>query len=53
MQAFVLKYLLFFPEEAGKAAKFMPQSLASRNLFKSQFVASEDFASLPESAKTR
>lgn len=53
MQAFVLKYLLFLPEELGKVAQNTPQPLASRSLSKSQFVASDNLSSLTEAAKTR
>ncbi|PON76229.1 EF-hand domain pair [Parasponia andersonii] len=52
IQAFVLKYLLFFPEELGKVTKNTPQTLASRRS-NSQFVASHNFASLTEDAKAR
>ncbi|EXC19902.1 hypothetical protein L484_017879 [Morus notabilis] len=53
IQAFVLKYLLFLPEELGKVAQNTPQPLASRSLSNSQFVASDNLSSLTEAAKTR
>jgi hypothetical protein len=53
LQAFVLKYILFFPDELGKVAPGMAQNLGSRSLSKSQFVASNNFASLTEDAKAR
>lgn len=53
VQAFVLKYLLFFPDELGKFAPNMPQNLGSGRLTKSQYVASSNFNSLTEDAKAR
>lgn len=53
VQAFVLKYILFFPDELGKFAPNTPQNLGSRRLSKSQCVASYNFASLTEDAKAR
>ncbi|KAF3445520.1 hypothetical protein FNV43_RR10696 [Rhamnella rubrinervis] len=53
IQAFVLKYLLFFPDELGKFSPNMSQNLGSRRLSKSQCVASYNFASLTEDAKAR
>lgn len=53
MQAFVLKYLLFFPEELGKVAQNTSQTLASRRLSNSQLVASNNFPSFTEDAKAR
>ncbi|KAL5560109.1 hypothetical protein UlMin_036320 [Ulmus minor] len=53
IQAFVLKYLLFFPEELSKVAPNTPQSLASRRLLKGHYVASNNFASVTEDAKAR
>lgn len=52
IQAFVLKYLLFFPEELGKVANAL-QPLASRSLSKSRYVPSNNFSSHTEEAKTR
>ncbi|XP_015886433.1 uncharacterized protein LOC107421667 [Ziziphus jujuba] len=53
IQAFVLKYLLFVPDELGKFAPNTPQNLGSRRLSKSQCVASYNFSSLTEDAKAR
>ncbi|XP_062099032.1 uncharacterized protein LOC133804939 [Humulus lupulus] len=53
IQAFVLKYLLFFPEELGKAEQNMPGTFASRRLANSQIVASNNFSSLTEDEKSR
>ncbi|KAH1065150.1 hypothetical protein J1N35_030137 [Gossypium stocksii] len=52
IQAFVLKHLLFFPDELGKVAANMPQNLNSRRS-KSQYVASNDFSAFTEDAKAR
>ncbi|KAL4333029.1 hypothetical protein GQ457_07G022480 [Hibiscus cannabinus] len=53
IQAFVLKHLLFFPDELGKVAVNMPQNLSSRRSPKSQYVASNNFSAFTEDAKTR
>lgn len=53
LQAFVLKYILFFPNELGKVAPGMSQNLGSRRLSKSQCVSSNNFASLTEDVKAR
>lgn len=53
IQAFVLKYILFFSNELGKVAPGMTQNLGSRRLSKSQCFASNNFASLTEDAKAR
>ncbi|GMI82977.1 hypothetical protein like AT1G43690 [Hibiscus trionum] len=53
IQAFVLKHLLFFPEDLGKVAANMPQNLSSRRSSKSQYVASNNFSAFTEDAKTR
>ncbi|KAK8579895.1 hypothetical protein V6N13_143054 [Hibiscus sabdariffa] len=53
IQAFVLKHLLFFPDELVKAAQSMPQNLSSRRFSKNQYVASNDFAVFTENAKIR
>ncbi|CAK9134713.1 unnamed protein product [Ilex paraguariensis] len=50
IQAFVLKYLLFFPEELSKVASNMP--MGSR-VSESRFVALDIFASLVEDKKLR
>ncbi|KAG4147775.1 hypothetical protein ERO13_D05G244400v2 [Gossypium hirsutum] len=52
IQAFVLKHLLFFPDELGKVAANMPQNLNSRRS-KSQYVASNNFSAFTEDAKAR
>uniref|UniRef100_A0A6N2NKG2 Deubiquitinating enzyme MINDY-3/4 conserved domain-containing protein n=1 Tax=Salix viminalis TaxID=40686 RepID=A0A6N2NKG2_SALVM len=53
LQAFVLKHLLFFPDEIGKVTSNVPQNLDSGRLSKSQYVASDNFSSLTEDAKAR
>ncbi|OMO55255.1 hypothetical protein CCACVL1_27328 [Corchorus capsularis] len=53
IQAFVLKHLLFFPDELVKVASNMPQNLAPRRSSKNQYVASNNFAAFPEDAKAR
>ncbi|KAL4335109.1 hypothetical protein GQ457_07G020400 [Hibiscus cannabinus] len=53
IQAFVLKHLLFFPDELVKAAQSMPQNLSSSRLSKNQHVASNSLAAFTENAKTR
>lgn len=54
IQAFVLKYLLFFPEELGKATTNMPQNLGSRRSSKSECIAPDDlFTSLADDRKSR
>ncbi|XVF39090.1 hypothetical protein PTKIN_Ptkin01aG0007400 [Pterospermum kingtungense] len=52
IQAFVLKHLLFFPDEL-KAGQSMPQILSSRRLSKNQYVASNNFTAFTEDAKAR
>lgn len=52
IQAFVLKYLIFFPDELGKVAPNMPQHVGSRTS-KSECVTSNDLVSLAEDGKTR
>ncbi|KAK5832306.1 Uncharacterized protein F383_04778 [Gossypium arboreum] len=52
IQAFVLKHLLFFPDELGKVVANMPQNLNSRRS-KSQYVASNNFSAFTEDAKAR
>ncbi|KAG8493822.1 hypothetical protein CXB51_011141 [Gossypium anomalum] len=52
IQAFVLKHLLFFPDELGKVAANMPQNLNSRRS-KSQYVASNNFSAFTEDTKAR
>ncbi|KAA8546557.1 hypothetical protein F0562_002704 [Nyssa sinensis] len=52
IQAFVLKYLLFVPEELGKVEPNMPQNLGSRRLSKSECVTSDNLASFTEDRKS-
>uniref|UniRef100_A0A1J3DKB8 Deubiquitinating enzyme MINDY-3/4 conserved domain-containing protein n=2 Tax=Noccaea caerulescens TaxID=107243 RepID=A0A1J3DKB8_NOCCA len=49
LQAFVLKYLVYFPDEIGKASP----SLGVRTLSKTRYVASDSLSCVPEAAKTR
>ncbi|XP_044475354.1 ubiquitin carboxyl-terminal hydrolase MINDY-3-like [Mangifera indica] len=53
IQAFVLKYLLFFTDELGNIAPDSLQNLGARSFSKNQYVATSDFASLSEHAKVR
>lgn len=53
LQAYVLKYILFFPNELGKVPPGMTQNLGARRLSESQCVASNNFPSLNEDAKAR
>ncbi|XVE55162.1 hypothetical protein DITRI_Ditri03aG0137800 [Diplodiscus trichospermus] len=53
IQAFVLKHLLFFPDELVKAAQSVPQNFSSSRLSKNQYVASNNFAAFTEDAKAR
>ncbi|XP_058091115.1 uncharacterized protein LOC131237397 [Magnolia sinica] len=54
LQAFVLKYLLFSPDEFGKTTTNTPsQNFGARRLSQSSCVTSGDFASLTEDEKTR
>lgn len=53
VQAFVLKHLLFFPDELGKVAPNAPQTLGSKNFPKKGYVATSNFASPTEDAKSR
>lgn len=53
IQAFVLKYILFFSDELGKVAPGMAQNLGSRRLSNSPCFASNNFASLTEDEKAR
>ncbi|KAH9691690.1 DUF4205 domain-containing protein [Citrus sinensis] len=53
IQAFVLKHLLFFPDELGKVAPNAPQTLGSKNFPKKRYVATSNFASPTEDAKSR
>ncbi|KAE8100429.1 hypothetical protein FH972_018329 [Carpinus fangiana] len=53
IQAFVLKYILFFSDELGKVAPGIAQNLGSRRLSNSPCFASNNFASLTEDEKAR
>ncbi|XP_038700182.1 ubiquitin carboxyl-terminal hydrolase MINDY-3-like isoform X2 [Tripterygium wilfordii] len=53
IQAFVLKYLLFSPDDLGKVTSNTSQNLGARSLSKGLCVASTNFASLTEEAKAR
>ncbi|KAF8411637.1 hypothetical protein HHK36_004195 [Tetracentron sinense] len=54
LQAFVLKYLLFCPDELGTVTpNTRSQNLGSRRLFKSDCVESGNFTSLSEDRKAR
>ncbi|KAF5467755.1 hypothetical protein F2P56_011973 [Juglans regia] len=53
IQAYVLKYILFFPNELGNVPPGMTQNFGSRRLSESQCVASNNFPSLSEDAKAR
>ncbi|MBA0864373.1 hypothetical protein Goshw_002327 [Gossypium schwendimanii] len=53
IQAFVLKHLLFCPDDLVKAALSTPQNSTPRRLSKNQFVASNNFAAFTENAKAR
>ncbi|KAK3229829.1 hypothetical protein Dsin_001710 [Dipteronia sinensis] len=53
IQAFVLKYLLFFPDELGNVASNTPQDFGSRSFSRNRHVATDNFASLTEDAKER
>ncbi|KAK6257707.1 hypothetical protein QUC31_001166 [Theobroma cacao] len=53
IQAFVLKHLLFFPDELVKVTPNIPQNLSSRRSSKNQYVALNNFAAFTEEAKAR
>lgn len=53
IQAFVLKYLLFLPEELEKDAPNMPMKSGLRRLLESECHASDIFGSLSEDTKSR
>ncbi|KAJ8762798.1 hypothetical protein K2173_022927 [Erythroxylum novogranatense] len=53
IQAFVLKYLLFFPYDSSRVEPSMVQSSGAGRLSKGQCVAPHDFISLTEDEKTR
>lgn len=53
LQAFVLKYLIFFPDDLGKVEPNMPENVDSRRFSKSESVTSNMFSSLTEDGKAR
>ncbi|OWM90759.1 hypothetical protein CDL15_Pgr020722 [Punica granatum] len=53
VQAFVLKYLIFFPDELNKAVPGMMQIFGPRGSSKRQFQGSDNFSSLSEEIKIR
>lgn len=54
IQAIVLKYIIFLPEELGKPTINMPHNLVPRRSCKSEYVAPDDlFDSLTEDRKSR
>ncbi|KAL3504463.1 hypothetical protein ACH5RR_034304 [Cinchona calisaya] len=53
IQAFVLKYLLFHPEESDYAAPSMPRNTDPRRSSKSECAAADIFSSLTEDRKSR
>nr|CAN68238.1 hypothetical protein VITISV_014961 [Vitis vinifera] len=53
IQAFVLKYLIFFPDDLGKVEPNMPENVDSRRFSKSESVTSNMFSSLTEDGKAR
>lgn len=54
VQAIVLKYIIFLPEELGKPTINMPHNLVPRRSCKSEYVAPDDlFDSLTEDRKSR
>ncbi|XP_022773381.1 ubiquitin carboxyl-terminal hydrolase MINDY-3-like [Durio zibethinus] len=53
IQAFVLKHLLFFPDELVNVVPSLRQNSSSSRLSKNQYVASNNFAAFSEDAKTR
>lgn len=52
-QAFVLKYLLFFPQELVKGVQNTPMKSISRRLQENQDSVSNIFGSLTEETKSR
>lgn len=53
MQAFVLKYLLFSPEEAVNVAPYMASNLSMRRVPMIESVAADIFSSLSDEKKSR
>lgn len=54
IQAFVLKYLLFFPQELGHVSPNNPsQTLVKRGLVRSSYAATDNFANITDERKSR
>lgn len=53
IQAFVLKYLLFFPEESIGVAPYMHSNMGITRVHKDESVAAEIFSSLSEGKRSR
>ncbi|GLU16538.1 hypothetical protein SLE2022_329690 [Rubroshorea leprosula] len=53
IQASVLKYLLFFPDELGNTALNIPENLGFGRFSQNRSVASDNFSALGEDAKIR
>ncbi|XP_039124294.1 ubiquitin carboxyl-terminal hydrolase MINDY-3 [Dioscorea cayenensis subsp. rotundata] len=54
IQAFVLKYLLFFPQELGHVSPNNPsQTLVKRGLARSSYAATDNFAHITDERKSR
>ncbi|CAI0562727.1 unnamed protein product [Linum tenue] len=53
IQAFVLKYILFFPHEVGKVGPSKHQNPGSGRLSKTRYVASNNFSMLTEDGRAR
>ncbi|CAN1162535.1 Ubiquitin carboxyl-terminal hydrolase MINDY-3 [Linum perenne] len=53
IQAFVLKYILFFPLEVGQVGQNMHQNHGFGRLPKTRYVASSNFSALAEDARAR
>lgn len=53
MQAFVLKYLLFSPEEGVNIAPYVSSNLSMRRVPMNESVAADIFSSLSEEKKSR
>lgn len=53
IQAFVLKYLLFHPEDSGNSAPGMARNADPRRFSKSECIAADIFSSLSEDRKSR
>lgn len=53
LQAFVLKYLIFFPDDSGKAEPNMPQNVGCGRFSKSESITLNKFSALTEDGKSR